>query len=745
MRLTRVISVPRLAMWPRACATLALVAALLAGCALPEATAIPSASTPPPATATAEPSPAATSTPDSPPFSLGAAQWLGRGRIVDACFTPDGRLLAAGWANGVSVWSAETGAERWWQPTNTCLLAVDIHPQGRAVAALLEDGTVALFDAATGDARRFQGAAPKAYLGDITWSPDGERIAFQCIGPNRGDPIYLLDAQSGAVQEVPASRISSSTRPQLVWSPDGEAITLACLEACSAFIDVRTGETRFTLGNEEACYSPSGLAWSPDGRALAALRMGRLDLLDASGQALRSLEGGGERVLASEYGRSLVFGPDGKLLVSRGGQAPHPVGWTPLLMWEVETGRMVARLQGNREREDRLAVALDGDNLVSLYATGEITHWRLGAGEAEEAVLAWLPALPPELPLVWSADGSKLAAAGPLGQLMAAGPWGGLAVWDTATGAPLATFGAGFTVPALSLDGGLLALTDGERQEEVIYDLAAGQVVRTLPGATPILQGAAFSPDGRLIAYGADNRALVAEVATGRVLAELAGYPEGQAIARVIWAPDGNALVVASAEPHAVEAGALILWQRGEDGSFRELLRTRSVHAGYSNWPVALFSPDGALVALEEMPAAEPGASIAILDRTSEEVIRTIEGYYLGAWASADVLLAAEEQYYTWLTRWNVRSGEKIVGRGSAQSGNYYAPGGAYYATAASSLSTGGIVVREWETGRRICSAHHGAGVFHISWSPDGRKIASLATNGTIVVWTVGEGSCAEP
>jgi len=30
--------------------------------------------------------------------------------------------------------------------------------------------------------------------------------------------------------------------------------------------------------------------------------------------------------------------------------------------------------------------------------------------------------------------------------------------------------------------------------------------------------------------------------------------------------------------------------------------------------------------------------------------------------------------------------------------------------------------------------------VFHVSWSPDGRGIASLAANGTTAVWTVGDG-----
>ncbi|HOG47155.1 MAG TPA: hypothetical protein PLB78_11005, partial [Anaerolineae bacterium] len=533
---------------------LAAMAALLAACSTPAAGPSPSSDSgtaawaatrsPSPTTApsaTSQPPPTATITPGTARLSLSEAVWLGRGRIVDACFTPDGQLLAVGWGNGVSLWSAETGEERWWQPTNVCLIAVDVQPQGRAVAALLQDGSVTVFDAATGGAHRFEGAAPDVYWGDIAWSPGGERIAFQGIGPGRGDPIYLLDKQSGALQEVSLSAISDSVGPHLAWSPDGTAITLAGLAgSCSVVIDVETGRKRFSLGSGNACYSPYWLAWSPDGRAIVAAT-GRLDLLDAqSGQAMRSLEGR-VRGLPMNVGNLLVFSSDGRLLASRGGQGGHPVGWTPVVIWDVATGQVLGQLQGQSEREDRVAVGFDGDSVISLYATGEIARWPIGAGEADEVVIARLPALAPEPWLAWSADGSKLAAAGR----------GGLAVWDTTTALSLATFGPGLSVPALSTDGRLLAMTDTERHEEVIYNLATGAVMRTLPDASPILQGAAFSPDARLIAYGAGNRAFVAEVATGRVLSELAGYPEEQSIVRVVWSPDSSALVVASGWPNS--------------------------------------------------------------------------------------------------------------------------------------------------------------------------------------------------
>ncbi|MDI7277478.1 MAG: WD40 repeat domain-containing protein, partial [Anaerolineae bacterium] len=667
-------------------------------------TALPTAVAGPDLTATAPAHPVATTGP-APALSFGEPRWLGRGRIVDACFSPDARLLAVGWGSGVSLWSAETGAERWWRPTEACVIAIDLHPGGGAVAALLEDGRVALFDAATGRARLLEGAHPHVYWGDVAWSPDGTRIALQCIGPNRGDPIYLLEAGSGARHEVPGSTISSVTAPYLAWSPDGEAITLARLDACSTIIGAATGQVQLTLGSGDACYSAYGLAWSPDGRATAALSTdpaGRLDLLDArTGRVLRTLEGGARGLSGPGAGRSLVFSPDGRFLASRGGQAPHPVGWTPLVVWDVETGQLAAKLQGDRKREDRVAVAFDGSDLVSLYATGEICRWPIGAGEVDETTIARLPVLAPEPPLAWSADNERIAAAGR----------GGVTVWDAASAAMLASFGPGHSVPALSADGRLLAVTDEDRHEEVIYDLEAGKVIRTLPDAAPILQGAAFSPDGQLIAYGAGNRLIIAEVASGRLLAGLEGYPEGQVIARVAWAPDGSALVAASSEPLTSTPGPVILWERAHDGSFREAFRAQHLLAGYAPKPVGLFSPDGALVAFEDLPRPEAGlVSVSVLDRRASSVILTLKDHVLAAWVSDEVLLTAEEQLDTRLTQWNVRSGARTVGKGRDLGGNAYAPGGRCYATASlPPYAMRGIDLREWETGGVLCSAHHGA------------------------------------
>jgi len=76
----------------------------------------------------------------------------------------------------------------------------------------------------------------------------------------------------------------------------------------------------------------------------------------------------------------------------------------------------------------------------------------------------------------------------------------------------------------------------------------------------------------------------------------------GELISRIIWSPDGEALVTASERKGDSAALApLVLWERDRDGTFAEVLCTETTWAGNPCCvPLALFNPLGDLVALEQ-------------------------------------------------------------------------------------------------------------------------------------------------
>ena len=95
---------------------------------------------------------------------------------------------------------------------------------------------------------------------DPTWSPSGDKIAFGAVpNPNTGaeDPIQVLEFRTGHVNEVPGSTGLNSPR----WSPNGRflaAVRCGTLEL--AFYEFSTGNWR-RLAGTRAGY----LNWSADG------------------------------------------------------------------------------------------------------------------------------------------------------------------------------------------------------------------------------------------------------------------------------------------------------------------------------------------------------------------------------------------------------------------------------------------------------------------------------------------------
>jgi WD40 repeat protein len=661
---------------------------------------------------------------------------LGRGRIVDACFTPDAAAVAIGWANGVSRVDTASAEERWWQPTGAPVIAVDVHPEGRSVAAVLADGSILILDTATGSPSRYDGAKPHASLGDVAWSPDGRTIAFQFIGPRRGDSIYLLDVADGSLGEVPGSRIDQHTVPYLAWSPDSRAVTLAALgKECPCILDAQTGETVLVLEVEGSCASPWDVVWSPDGRRIAVADV----LVDAhSGAVVTELEGSGVGLGPGRSGWPIRFRSDGAY-VAAGGQVSGPDDLSPLVVWDVGTGQTVARwggedvASGQGSSVPRVAIALAGESLLVLYEDGEIVRWSFDGESQDRTVLGRVPVIAAWPPLSWSADGSRLAAGS---------RYGGAAVWEVATGQRLASFDAPLWAPALSPGGDLLALIDREREELVLVVLVGGEPSLRLPGAKSLPMGVAFSSDGAQIAYGAGHRLLLADVVSGEQIAVLEGHPEDQVISRVVWSSDQAALVSASGQAgHDTALAPLVLWQLDDEGGWAEVFRTETTRAGYDcGVRLALFNPAGDLVAMEAFPSFEArDFEVVVYDLEAGEVALRLPEHVLEAWISDEVLLASQAQHWPRLVRWNVRTGESTVSTRHARNDSVYAPDGLVYARPNDQYPyySRGVQVQSWDAEGATARDIYDGDVQQILWSPDGRQVAALASNGVVVVWPV--------
>ena len=544
------------------------------------------------------------------------------GPIWSAAFAADGSRAVTAADGKATVWSVEDGSMiTEMRCHESTIYGIVFSPDGQMLATAAGDGSVRLWDAATGEQRavfapEWPASARDQNIYGVAFSADGARLAAAC-----GDGVVRLWDLGRALdtQSAPVTLLGHTRRVFAVcFSPDGRWIASASEDATARLWNVENGSVggvfRHSLRVNGVAFNASGsrLAtvsadailrlWDPAtgrtelelvGHRDAVWGVARLSaerfVTAAADTTARVWDGdrGDQPILADGAGdtagegqgvRGVAYSPDGRLAATATSRGL-------VQLWDPVTCRNVRDIPAGRSRVNSVEFSPAGDLLAAGCGDG-VTRLIRVADSTEVGRFAGHSG--PVFAAAFSPDGCLLASAGDQrgsgtdGVSSGSGQAGTVRIRRLPGGddavAPLEHPGSVYGA-AWSPDGTRLATACGDGLVRV-WDAAAGRLQRTLAGHRLAVNWVAFSPDGsRLASCASDGTVRFWDARDGRLLAVLE-EPVGQ-VWEVAFSPDGSRLAGVGAD------GCLHLWH-AESGRHLLALGGHSAQA----WGV-VFAPDG--------------------------------------------------------------------------------------------------------------------------------------------------------
>ncbi|MFQ4142774.1 serine/threonine-protein kinase [Chlorogloeopsis sp. ULAP02] len=187
---------------------------------------------------------------------------------------------------------------------------------------------------------------------------------------------------------------------------------------------------------------------------------------------------------------SVALDPNGKTIVSNSGST--------IKMWSLATGQEIYTLKGHTGRVNIIAMAPDGQTLVSGSEDKTVKLWNLARGQEIRTLDEHFKSV-------------RAFAISPDGKTLAIGGDGNtIKLWDLATGQQIRTLrshSSGVSSVAFSPDGQTLA--SGSRDKTIkLWNLANKETIRTFTGHSQTVTSIAITPDGNTLVSGSEDKTI---------------------------------------------------------------------------------------------------------------------------------------------------------------------------------------------------------------------------------------------
>jgi len=284
------------------------------------------------------------------------------GPVWSVAFSPDGNTLAMAIDDGsVKLWDVASGdVKATLRGHKGPVWTTAFSPDGKSVATGSSDLTVRVWNADTG-AERYSLGHPGS-VRSLAFSQDGTRLVSGC----RNGTVKVWDL--AAKEPILDTLAHAGEVVSVAFSPEGNSVASSSGDRTIKLWDLNAGRERLTLqGHEGGIYS---VAFSRDGKTLASGGWDQTARLwnIANGESKLVLRGHAQDVWA------VSLSPDAHQLAT--GSEDHSVK-----IWDLSAGREVMSFRGHTGTVYTVTFSPDGKTVASAGRDGTARLWDVpGAG-----------------------------------------------------------------------------------------------------------------------------------------------------------------------------------------------------------------------------------------------------------------------------------------------------------------------------------------------------------------------------
>jgi WD40 repeat protein len=504
--------------------------------------------------------------------TLSGHEWF-----IDAvAFSPDGaRVVSGGGLRDptVRIWDAGSGQLlTTLEGHKNTVDAVEFSPDGTRIVSGSWDGTVRMWDPASGESISVWQIGHQ--VRSVAFSPDGTRVVVGACD----NTASIWEADSGSL--LITLRGHDRCVNSAAFDPGGTRIVTASNDKTVRLWDSATGRPQAVLRGHD--QQVEFVAFSPDGMRLvssAADRTVRIWETDPSDGPITVLE----------HGPRLDAGVDGLVFDPRGARLATACRDGTVRQWDATSGELVMELGQQEDHAFAVAFSSDGSLLASDFGR-TIRLWDAATGGVVATLSGrdwWVDSMPfsPVRSIAFSPEGTRVAAGTVYKKEDAT-----VFLWDVASTTLLhALHGHENLVHSVEFSPDGSTLASGSWDGTIrLWDADSGTARKTIRAHAGRVSRIAFHPDGtRIASAGSDASARLWDASSGELLNTLRGHEGG--VLSLAFDSAGDRLFTTSGDRR------LRVW----DSDSGRLLVTRPCHRE-SVLEVAI-SPDGTRVASGSM------------------------------------------------------------------------------------------------------------------------------------------------